>query len=65
MGLDKPWKPDWNNISDKYTIYPVSGEIWLDKGQTINTVLAFPTVKMRDAFYENFKDLIDQCKKLL
>lgn len=59
------WKPDWNNISDKYTIYPVSGEIWLDKGQTINTILAFPTKEIRDAFYENFKDLIKQCKELL
>lgn len=59
------WKPDWNNISDKYTIYPVSGEIWLDKGQTINTVLAFPTKEMRDSFYENFIDLIEQCKDFL
>jgi hypothetical protein len=59
------WKPDWNNISDKYTIYPVSGEIWLDKGQTINTVLAFPTQEMRNIFFENFKDLIVKCKELL
>lgn len=59
------WKPDWNNISDKYTIYPVSGEIWLDKGQTKNTVLAFPTKEMRNIFFENFKDLIVKCKELL
>ena len=26
---------------------------------------AFPTEEMRDAFYENFKDLIEQCKELL
>ena len=65
MGLGKPWEPDWNNISDKYTIYPVSGEIWLDKGQTINTVLAFPTIEIRDEFYDNFKDLIEECKELL
>lgn len=66
MGLGKPWKPDWNDVCDKYTIYVVCGnEIWRDKGQTINTLLAFPTPEMRDAFYENFKELIEQCKELL
>lgn len=66
MGLDKPWKPDWNDVCDKYTIYVVCGnEIWRDKGQTINTLLAFPTMEMRDAFYENFKELIKECKELL
>ena len=28
-------------------------------------ILEFPTEEMRDAFYENFKDLIEQCKELL
>jgi hypothetical protein len=28
-------------------------------------ILAFPTEEMRDTFYENFKDLIEQCKELL
>lgn len=30
-----------------------------------NRILVFPTEEMRDAFYENFKDLIDECKELL
>ena len=30
-----------------------------------NVILAFPTEEMRDAFYENFKDLIEDCKELL
>ena len=30
-----------------------------------NTILAFPTKEMRDAFYENFEDLIENCKELL
>lgn len=30
-----------------------------------NHILAFPTAEMRDAFYENFKDLIEICKELL
>lgn len=66
MGLGKPWKPNWNDLCDKYTIYTVYGdEVWRDVGQTINTILTFPTREIRDAFYENFKDLIEQCKELL
>lgn len=30
-----------------------------------NRILVFPTEEMRDAFYENFKDLINVCKELL
>lgn len=59
------WEPDWNNISDKHCIYVVGGEIWLKECQTRQCNLAFPTEEMRDAFYENFKELIEQCKELL
>lgn len=59
------WEPDWNNISDKHCIYVVGGEIWLKECQTRQCNLAFPTAEMRDAFYENFKELIEQCKELL
>lgn len=30
-----------------------------------NRILVFPTEEMRDAFYENFRELIDECKELL
>lgn len=30
-----------------------------------NRILVFPTEEMRDAFYENFHDLINECKELL
>ena len=65
MGLGKPWEPDWNNISDKYCIYFVSGDAWSKECQTRQCPFAFPTPEMRDAFYENFKELIEQCKELL
>lgn len=65
MRLGESWKPDWNNISDKHCIYVVGGEIWLKECQTRQCTLAFPTAEMRDTFYENFKDLIEQCKDLL
>lgn len=30
-----------------------------------NVILDFPTKEMRDTFYENFKELIEECKELL
>ena len=66
MGLGKPWEPDWSDCENiKYTIGGYGGEI--DKGQNLNIhiTFAFPTEKMRDAFYENFKKEIEMCKELL
>lgn len=58
MGLGKPWEPDWDNVSDKYCIYFVSGEAWSKECQTRQCPFAFPTPEMRDAFRESFdKDL--------
>ena len=66
MGLNKPWEPDWTNLDQlKYCI-------WVDVGEFITMtnvrgqhILVFPTEEMRDAFYENFKELIEQCKEFL
>ena len=65
MGLGKPWAPDWNNISDKYCIYFVSGDVWSKECQTRQCPFAFPTPEMRDAFKENFDPDIEICKELL
>ena len=65
MGLGKAWEPDWNNISNKYCIYFVSGDAWSKECQTRQCPLSFPTPEMRDAFYENFKEEIEICKELL
>lgn len=60
------WKPDWCNENKlKYCIACSFGTI--DKTVSIvnGCFLAFPTKEMRDAFYENFRELIEQCKELL
>ena len=62
------WKPDWAMYSGpKHCIIYSDNEIkWQGKHFVTETkVLAFPTGEMRDAFYENFKDLIEECKELL
>lgn len=66
MGLRKPWGPDWRNYEEqKYCIKTDKREITLSEAVTGNKILAFPTPEMRDAFYENFRELIEQCKELL
>ena len=73
MGLGKPWKPDWENSEERrYSIVNIEGDInlpektltkWILK--VTNKILVFPTEEMRDTFYKNFKELIEQCKELL
>lgn len=64
MGLGKPWEPDTCQIV--YSIGRDSNRISLcDDMFGGYFILEFPTKEMRDAFYENFKDSIEQCKELL
>lgn len=64
MGLDKPWEQDYDDRC--FIIVNNNGNIYTYEYHGSNNVLlAFPTEEMRDAFYENFKDLIEQCKELL
>ena len=65
MGLGEPWKPDFSDDSPKYNIFSYENEITLSDNNWSNRILAFPTLEMRNAFYENFKDLIENCKELL
>lgn len=67
MGLYKSWEPEYVPLEDNtyFTIQTFNGKI--DKSATShrNAILAFPTKEMRDAFYDNFKTLIESCKDLL
>ena len=70
MGLGKPWKPDYDSGVDKFGIICLDGVVQESYPTTnwerhLNKLLDFPTPEMRDAFYENFKELIEQCKELL
>ena len=71
------WKPSWDKCTgEKYCIAGFLNDLWgesrADKHYFANTeseyynrILSFPTEEMRDAFYENFKELINECKELL
>ena len=64
MGLGKPWEPDTCQVV--YAIGRYSNEI-VYHNDTYGGffILEFPTKEMRDAFYENFKELVESCKELL
>lgn len=51
--------------NEYFTIHTFNNEIVKSGTSHRNAILAFPTEEMRDAFYENFKDLIENCKELL
>ena len=59
------WKPDWEEYDIKFCLQVMNNEIYSCDREVLSCILAFPTEEMRDAFYENFKDLIEQCKELL
>lgn len=70
MGLGKPWEPDYDSGVNKYGIICMNGVVQNSNPTTnweihLNKVLDFPTEGMRDAFFENFKELIEECKELL
>ena len=61
------WKPDYkNHDEEKFTIIVADDEI-TKKGKSyyVNSSMSFPTEKMRDEFFETFKDLLEQAKTLL
>ena len=66
MGLGKPWEPDYLSDNYRYCIVSDFGKIIKNAYKNgENHILPFPTPEMRDAFYENFKGLINECKELL
>ena len=70
MGLEKSWEPDYDSGVNKYGIIYMNKVVQKSNPTTnwerhLNKVLDFPTEEMRDAFYENFKALIEKCKELL
>ena len=66
LGLGKHWRPDWGSANSKKSIlYTCENKIHKGISLINNHILAFPTEEMRNAFCENFKELIEECKELL
>lgn len=70
MRLDCPWYPDYEIDENgfgtvKFCIKNKVGKIMKIETYETNTILAFPTAEMRNAFYENFREDIERCSELL
>ena len=65
MGLGKPWSPDLTDNVNKHCIEFRDCGVYKVTYSYTSRIFAFPTKEMRDAFYENFKELIESCKELL
>lgn len=64
LGLSEPWKPNFGE-NFIYAISAFYGTIQKTMVTGGRGILLFPTEEMRDAFYENFKFLIEKCKEFL
>lgn len=59
-------EPVWEMYTDKkYCIIFSNGEIKFKDYVTESKILAFPNAELRQIFYDNFKVMIDECKKLI
>lgn len=67
MGLSGSWVPENPAKHYIFVIDNFGGMIRKNEvvSKTVNRILFFPTKEMRDAFFENFKDLIENCKEFL
>lgn len=60
------WKPNWANESQrKYVIFNYAGEVVRDISLSTAHCLSFPTLEMREEFFECFKDYLEQAKDLI
>ena len=59
------WKPDWSNSEDKYFIWALKDDMYIDTSMFIRHMLAFPTKEMANDFLITFYDLIKLAKIFL
>ena len=58
------WKPNWHDEEDKYVISFDNGELTIGCMMGGSEILSFSTEELRDALYDNFKDLIETASYL-
>lgn len=60
------WQPDWTDMNQlKYTIVNQGNRVVVCVNDHSCRSLSFPTKEMRDAFFEYFKDFLEQAKTLI
>lgn len=59
------WEPNWKDSSDKYVITYYDTAIKCDVFLHYSAILSFQSADIRDEFYANFKNLIEQAKEFI
>lgn len=60
------WKPDWTNTEEaKAVIVIVHNEITIGVLHGTSSPLSFPTNRMRDEFFDTYRDILEIAKPLL
>jgi hypothetical protein len=59
------WIPDWTSAHSKYVIHVMENRLIKESYYVYNSILSFQTEKLRDDFFETFKDLLEIAKPLL
>ena len=59
------WKPDYADDNRKYVIEKWGTVLRINDYYGTNKFLTFKTIKLRDKFFKNFKDLIKQAEDLI
>ena len=61
------WEPDYeNDCEPKFAIITVENKISKEGvNYTVNSSMSFPTEKMRDEFFDTYRDLLEIAKPLL
>lgn len=70
--IDNKWEPDWDSKNTQYLIKLRGNDVTcIDIAPEsslydyCNSFLTFRTEEIRNKFYENFKDLIEECKEFI
>ena len=59
------WKPDYDDISDKYTIWTLTNKLHCEISTSANGLFTFKSKELRDTFFENFKEDLEKIKEFL
>ena len=59
------WKPDWNDGKPKYSIRNFSGVIAEETTQFCANPLSFQNEEIRNTYWKNFRNLIEQAKEFI
>lgn len=59
------WEPDWEDATPKYSIRNFSGAIAEETTQSWANPLSFQSEEIRNTYWKNFRDLIEQAKEFI